>query len=113
MLTLSTELAHIHGINKRLLTGLKKLGLITVRDLVYHLPFRYDDFSQIMKIQDVAANQTVTVRGEVQRIDARRTWRRNMVIVEAIIEDETGAIRAIWFNQPYLVQTIPAGTIGN
>ncbi len=113
MLTLNTELAHIQGINKRLQDGLKKLGLITVRDLVLHLPNRYDDFSNAATIGELAVGHVASVRARVAKIEMRRSFRRNMAIVEAILEDRTGSVRAVWFNQPYILRSLPVGTIGN
>ena len=113
MLTLHTELARIQGINKRLQDGLKKLGLVTVRDLVLHLPNRYDDFSNAATIADLAVGQIASIRARVAKIEMRRSFRRNMAIVEATLEDRTGSVRAVWFNQPYILRTLPVGTIGN
>ncbi len=113
MLTLNTELAHIQGINKRLQDGLKKLGLITVRDLVLHLPHRYDDFSSKASIGELAVGQTATVHARVSKIEMRRSFRRNMAIIEAVLEDRTGSVRAVWFNQPYIMRSLPVGTVGN
>ncbi len=113
MLTLNTELAHIRGINKRLQDGLKKLGLTTVRDLVLHLPHRYDDFSNAATIADLAVGQVASVRARVAKIEMRRSFRRNMAIVEAVLEDRTGSVRAVWFNQPYILRSLPVGTTGN
>ncbi|MSR73694.1 MAG: ATP-dependent DNA helicase RecG [Candidatus Pacebacteria bacterium] len=113
MLTLTTELAHIQGINKRLQDGLKKLGLVTVRDLVLHLPHRYDDFSNAATTADIAVGQIATVRARVSKIEMRRSFRRNMAIVEAILEDHMGSVRAVWFNQPYIMRSLPVGTVGN
>lgn len=113
VVTFTTELAHIRGINKRLLSGLKKLNIVTVRDLLLHMPFRYDDFSSIARIEDVVVGQIVTIHGKIIKITMRRAWRRNLMIIEATIADETGVIRAVWFNQPYLMQTLTPGTAGN
>lgn len=113
MLTLHTELARIQGINKRLQDGLKKLGLVTVRDLVLHLPNRYDDFSNAASIADLVVGQIATVRARVAKIEMRRSFRRNMAIIEAVLEDRTGSVRAVWFNQPYIMRSLPVGTVGN
>ncbi len=113
MLTLETELSIIKGVNKRLALGLAKLGIKTVQELLLHLPFRYDDFSEGASIIDLSVGQTVTVRGTVRAINMRHAFRRNMTIVEATIEDETGTIRAVWFNQPYLMRALQVGTSGN
>ncbi len=113
MLTLDTELSHIKGINKRIIAGLAKMGIATVRGLLLHLPARYDDFSQASGIADLAIGQTATVRGHVRKISMRRTFRRNLTVIEAVIADHTGAIRAVWFNQPYLMNTLAVGTPGS
>jgi ATP-dependent DNA helicase RecG len=113
MLTLNTELSRIKGITKRLQDGLAKLGLVTVRDLVLHLPNRYDYFRSGTPIGELSIGQTVTIRGRVADIRMRRSFRRNMAIVEATIEDGTGSVRAVWFNQPYILRSMPKGTAGN
>ncbi len=113
MLKLDTELAKIRGIGEKFLSRLTKLEIKTVKDLLWHFPFRYEDYSKIYKIAELEPNQSVTVRGAVAKISLRRTWRKKMVIVEALITDETGGIKAIWFNQPYVAQTLRMGQIAN
>ncbi len=110
MLALATELKKIKGISEKFLTKLEKLGINTVRDLLWHFPFRYDDFSSVVKIADLKPNQAATVRGIVKKVSQRRSWRRKFVIVEALIADETGGIKAIWFNQPYIVKVLRQGS---
>ncbi|MBI2024865.1 MAG: ATP-dependent DNA helicase RecG [Candidatus Harrisonbacteria bacterium] len=106
---LETELAKIKGIPPRFLAKLDKLKIKTVKDLLWHFPFRYEDFSQVVKIADLKANQTATVRGIIKHVGMRRSWRRKMMIVEAIIADETAGIKAIWFNQPYIARSLQIG----
>jgi ATP-dependent DNA helicase RecG len=109
MLTLATSLESIPKISRRVLPALKKLGIKTIRDLLFHLPSRYEDFSKMTDIRNAAAGEMVTIRGTIKKIDAIRTARKRMVIVHAMVEDETGKIRATWFNQPYLARTIKPG----
>ncbi len=85
----------------------------TVGDLVRHFPNRYEDFSQIYKISDLEPGQEATINGLIKEVDVRRSWRKRMVIVEATIEDESGEVRAVWFNQPYLKNIIKPGRIMN
>ncbi|MFH0852131.1 MAG: ATP-dependent DNA helicase RecG [bacterium] len=92
---------------KRLL----KLGIKTLRDLFYHFPHRYDDFSNIKPVALVKINETVTIQGKIIEIKNTRTWRKKMFVTEAYIEDKTGAVRAIWFNQPFLADTLKEGQI--
>ncbi|MDP2696178.1 MAG: ATP-dependent DNA helicase RecG [bacterium] len=113
MFQLNTELAKINGIGQKFLARLAKLQIKTVRDLLWHFPFRYEDYSKVVKIDDLQINQSATVRATVQKISVRRTWRRKMLIVEALLVDETGGIKAIWFNQPYVAQILKDGVEAN
>ena len=90
---------------------LKRLGIKTVRDLLWHFPARYEDFSRQVKIADIVlVGSSVSVVGRVTDIKNTIAWRRRMSITDATIEDDSGIIHAIWFNQPYLERTLPVGT---
>lgn len=77
--------------------------------MVWHFPSRYEDFSQIYKVAELEPGQQATISGVVLKVDLRTSWKRKMTIVEAVIEDETGRVRAVWFNQPYLKNTLRVG----
>ncbi|MDO8467093.1 MAG: ATP-dependent DNA helicase RecG [bacterium] len=109
MLRLETELAKINGIGQKFIDKLDKLKIKTVKDLLWHFPFRYDDFSTVAKIADLKVNQSATVRAVVKKVSTRRSWKKKMVIVEALVADETGGIKAIWFNQPFIAKALMPG----
>lgn len=109
MIRLETELVKINGIGQKFIDKLDKLKIKTVKDLLWHFPFRYDDFSTVAKIADLRANQAATVRAVVKKISTRRSWRKKIVIVEAVVADETGGIKAIWFNQPFIAKALMPG----
>lgn len=88
---------------------LERLGIVTVKDLLYHIPTRYEDLRVVSKIGLVQAGETVTIQGEVLEIKNEYRTRR-MTIQKAIVSDDTGEIEVRWFNQPYLVRNIPQGT---
>ncbi|MFH1192847.1 MAG: ATP-dependent DNA helicase RecG [Candidatus Jorgensenbacteria bacterium] len=108
-----TPLTEVSGTHTRFLPKLKRLGVETVRDLLYHFPARYEDFSQIYKIADLIPKQEATVQGEVAEITGRRTWRRYGFVVEALISDDSGSIRAVWFNQPYIRNSLQPGRLAS
>jgi len=110
---LNTELNKISGIGPKFIPKLNKLGIKTAKDLLWHFPFRYDDFSKISPIAELVPNKPATIHGVVQKIGLRRTFRKKLVLVEAIIVDETGGVRAMWFNQAYLLKTLKPGTKAN
>ena len=105
MIQFSTPLIELKN-TKRFLPKLKKLGIETVKDLLWHFPFRYEDFSNIVAIKDLKIGQYATVQGVIQSIKMRRTWKRRMFIIEALIGDDTGSIRAVWFNQRFLIMML-------
>lgn len=113
MLSLSTKIEQLKKIGPSYLKRLEQLKIKNIRDLFFHFPHRYDDFSQLIPISQLQLGQKATVQGKISKIKSSRTWQRRMSLTEAIIEDKTGTIRAIWFNQPYLVQTLSQGKIVN
>lgn len=113
MLKLSYELSKISGFPPRFANLLKKLKILTVKDMLWHFPFRYEDFSSVVKIADLKLHESATISGLVKRIATRRSWRRNIFIVEALVADETGTIKAIWFNQPYITKSLQPGRLIN
>jgi len=100
----------LKNVGARNLPRLHKLGIKTLRDLLWHIPSRYEDYSQIIPINDLVFEQKATIQGTVVKIDSRRIFPRRLVIIEAIIEDDSGSIKAVWFNQPYIATTLIEGT---
>ena len=112
-ITLETPLIEIDGIGQSFITKLKRLGITNVTELLNHFPARYEDFSQIYKIADLIPNQEATIQGQIEEIEGRRAWRRNLYIVECLITDDTGSIKAVWFNQPYIKNVLQPGRLAN
>ncbi|MDQ5961484.1 MAG: ATP-dependent helicase RecG [Patescibacteria group bacterium] len=104
-----TPLSTIPSITPYYIVRLKKLGIITVRDLLFHFPNRYEDYSIIRKIDDLVPDERATICGTVASFKSGRTFRKNMLLAEATITDESGSIRIIWFNQKFVAQTVKPG----
>ncbi len=105
-MNLNTPVSKLYKIGPAYVKKLNKLGIKTARDLLFHFPHRYVDFSNVVPITKVEIGKTFTVQGKIIAISSVRTHRRRMIITEAIIEDESGAIKAVWFNQPYLAEQL-------
>ncbi len=88
---------------------LQKINLVSVRDLLRYFPNRYEDFSKIVPIGQILLNQTVTIQGEITQINSQKTFRRKMALTKAVIQDKTGTIEAIWFNQPFISHNLKVG----
>lgn len=89
------------------------MGLSNVRDLLWHFPNRYEDFSEIYKIADLQPNQQATIQGTVESVETKRSWKKKIFITEVILTDESGSIRAVWFNQPYIKNALQEGSLIN
>jgi ATP-dependent DNA helicase RecG len=109
MLTIKTKLAEVPRIGAKYAEVLKKLDMETVEDFLLHFPFRYEDYSERVNVSDLAAGETATVMGEVTQSKLIRTWKKKMLITECFVSDETGTVRAVWFNQPYVSDSLTAG----
>ncbi|MGH7254850.1 MAG: ATP-dependent DNA helicase RecG, partial [Nitrospirales bacterium] len=88
---------------------LEKVGIRTVEDALWFLPWRYEDRSIVTPIGQVSPGMDATVYGTVQATRLKRVLRRNFSILEVTVQDETGRLVAVFFNQPYLEKLLPAG----
>ena len=104
---LAAPIQEVKGIGPKTAEVLHKAGIFTLRDLVYHLPRDYENFQQAQNIAELKPGK-VTVKAKVEETTVRR-MRRNLTIVEATLRDKTGAIKAVWFNQPYRAKQFDAG----
>lgn len=102
---LKTPLAAISGIGLNFAGKLKNLELFTVENLIHHYPFRYDDFSKSSQIAQAKTGEVITIIGEIWSIKNSYT-RNRKVITKAIINDGSGTVETVWFNQPWLTKTL-------
>ena len=87
---------------------LATIGIETVHDLLWHFPSRHVDFRNVKPIAELMVGETATVVGEIVTSRVAFIGRR-MRSTEATIADESGRIRCLWFNQPYLAKSLPEG----
>jgi len=88
---------------------LEKLKIRSIRDLLYHIPIRYNDFSQMAKISHCRVGETLTLRGSLNSLKNQYTKSGKKIQI-AEVEDSTGKITIVWFNQPFLTRTLYPGT---
>lgn len=104
----NTPLGKLAGFGPGYLSRLRRLGVTSARDLLYHFPFRYEDLSQVAKIADLKVGAVTTVQGQVWEIGNIRT-RTGKFLTKVLINDGSGSVEVTWFNQPYLTKTIKSG----
>ena len=112
MLEFSNPITSVPKIGSKYKTRLEKLEIKTVGDLIYHFPFRYDDYSKTKPISQLEEGDTLTVTGTLEKIDNIYTRNRKK-ITKAKISDKTSTVDAIWFNQHFIKRQLKVGETYN
>ena len=89
---------------------LNLLGATTVRELLYTIPRRHDDRTEITSIADVYPGGTFTLEGTLADIKLARIGPRNLQVAQGTLQDDTGAIELQWFGQGYLARSLRPGS---
>jgi|AntAceMinimDraft_13_1070369.scaffolds.fasta_scaffold10661_3 ATP-dependent DNA helicase RecG len=90
--------------------ALKRLGINTVRDLLYYFPVRYSHISSVVTIKETSHNDLVTIYGIIKNPKIGKTFKTNIPTAEATLEDINGDSIAIkWFNQAFIAKTLDDG----
>lgn len=97
-----TDIRFAKGVGPKRALLLDKLGIRTIEDVLWFLPWRYEDRSRIVPIAQLAPGEKATIAGTIHQAGLRRTRRRNMTLFTMSVRDETGAVEVVFFNQPYL-----------
>jgi ATP-dependent DNA helicase RecG len=103
--SLELPITTLQGVSTAVAAKFKKLGVQTIRDLLYFFPHRHLDYSRNNYISGLT-------EGEEQSITAN-VWQARVTVLggrrgtEAIVGDETGNVRAVWFNNPYIAKSLP------
>jgi len=108
-MTISSPVTRLRGVGPTLEKGLAAIGINTVADLLNYYPRRWETYQSINRIQNIKPG-LVSFEAKVENVAMRRSNRhKRLTITEAILSDDTGTVRAVWFNQPYLAQTLIKG----
>jgi len=105
---LKTSSQFVRGVGPARQKLLSRLGIETVEDLILHFPRGYYDRSDLTPVSSAAAGETVTIAGEVLASGMRKIGPRKTLLTVAV-DDGTGAIRLVFFNQPYLERKFRKG----
>lgn len=110
-LTLTSPIENLIRLKEDTKSGLARLGIFTITDLLYHFPTRYADASIYTSIAGLRDGEVATIRGTVKKITTKKSWKTKVPMSEGTIEDVSGSITVVWFNQPYLAKMIRTGSI--
>ncbi len=102
---LDAPISVLQGVGPHHSKNLDRLGVTTLRDLLYYFPRRYDDYSQFKTINRLRYGEEVTVIGTVQSVHTRSLKGGKSKLVEVIVSDGSAALRVNWFNQPWIARS--------
>ncbi|MCX5713097.1 MAG: OB-fold nucleic acid binding domain-containing protein, partial [Candidatus Omnitrophica bacterium] len=106
---LNNPVRYIKGVGPKRAQSFAKAGINTLEDLLYYFPRRYEDRTNLIPIANLAEGQTYTIKATIMGCVDRRSFRRGLSILEAVLSDGSGTIYGVWFNQPYLKQYFKPG----
>ena len=108
-ISLGDDVTRLRGVSKQNPSKLKRLGVGKVRDLLYLFPHRHNDFANVRKVSHLEPGQEQTVIATVWEASETRAGPRRRS-TQAVLGDDTGNVRAIWFNQPWMARNLRSGT---
>jgi ATP-dependent DNA helicase RecG len=109
MYDLNTPIFKLGRLGQVLYKKLNKLEILNLGDLIFYFPFRHEDFSNVLPISKITPGITATVKGKIDLIANRRSWAKRKILTEALVSDDSGSIKVIWFNQPFLTKILKVG----
>ena len=107
-ITPDTKVQFLKGVGEGRARLLGEAGIETVRDFIFFFPFRYEDRRHPARVADLGRliDTPVLLRGRIVSAHARVSPRKHMRLFEAVLDDGTGSVKLIWFNQAYLADQI-------
>jgi len=105
----SKEVSTLFGVGAAQSKKFSRLGIETIKDLIYHFPRTYRDLSKPQKITELRSDEEGIIEARVLDISSHRTFRRRLNITSALVEDDSGTLPLVWFNQPFLTRVLRQG----
>jgi len=107
---LDTPITFLKGVGERRAEAFRRLGVLNARDLLFHIPHRYEDASTVRRISSLRIGEDATVIGTVVSKGVLPT-RKGLRIFQAVVQDASGLIEASWPGQPFLDRSIDKGDV--
>lgn len=106
---INSPIQYIKGVGPKRASLLNHLGIITARDALYYLPYRYEDRKNLKNICSLTYGQMETVAGKIIAMEVASLPKSRVKIFELIVSDGTGLLKCKWFNQPFMKRYFKVG----
>jgi ATP-dependent DNA helicase RecG len=91
--------------------ALRRLGIITIEDLLRHFPARYETTGSSSTVRSLVPGTKVTLYGKLSGLKAKKLWKSRRNATEGFFEDTSGRVKVMWFNQPYMASYVSEGSV--
>ncbi len=105
----SIPIRFVKGVGPKRTAFLQRFGIDNVEQALWTVPWRYEDRSVMTPMGQLLPGLQATVHGTVVRNQVKRARHRRLTILEVVVEDATGRMQAVFFNQPYLETVLAVG----
>jgi ATP-dependent DNA helicase RecG len=105
-MNLDSKLSETLTIRKKRKNGLKRLGLTTVGDLLYHFPTRYRTEEAHTTVNNLSPDMDVVLSGKIQNLKTKKSHQQGISMATGTFVDETGSLDVVWFHQPYIAKML-------
>ncbi len=109
MLNFNKSVCDLNRVGKSTTKQLEKIGIKTAEDLLFHYPFRYDDYRKVISVAELKTKRSGTIKVKISLISTHRSPKKRMSITEAVVSDQSDSLKVIWFNQPFLTKLLKSG----
>lgn len=106
---LESPVSKIPGVGEITAKKMTKAGVNTIEDLLYFFPRDFRDLRDLSPIKNLRPDESRAIKASITQVQTKRTRFRRFTITEALLTDGTGYLVAVWFNQPYLSQSLKKG----
>lgn len=111
MISLDTKVTEFFRLTAIQKAALRRLGIETIQDILYHFPTRYGDTAEARSVDSLRRGDTVVIYGKISGLKTSKGFKSRIAMADGYVEDETGRIHAVWFNQPYVAKMFSDGML--
>lgn len=106
---MDTSIRFIKGVGPRKERLLNRIGIFSLKDILYYFPCRYQDRTQVKPISSLKEGPGALIKAEVATLNLRKSFYGRKSLLQAALRDSSGIIYSVWFNQPYLTNYLYKG----
>lgn len=106
-----SEIKNIKGVGEKIEKKFQKLNIKTIKDFLFYFPFRFENYGKLKKIKELKYKEKCIFLARVELVDSKRSVIKRKNFTKAIVRDNTGKIEIVWFNNPWVKDSLNSGEL--